>query len=524
MLRKILSLVLTLSVLLMPVAAFAEGETLFTRLTVTDPVLTVSGQVIDLTGLQLLLSGAYDLSDTKDPQATITAQVLGDGKEALAGAVAIDKEKVMGMLNGLASEYFIKFSDLEDGFEYTDAYAEVLDQFVDTMGKAIRGETDFSFSSESTADMTELFDESMMVDGGTTEITFGGETKTAQKYTITLSEEDYRELMIAVYGQFGMGDMIAEMLDSMDVRYTGDINFYFIDEYNVKVDFTMVMTMDNEPITVFMDMDITMTEDGENAKCAGTMNVTDGSDDDDKLMGDFTIDVTAPAEDDMDMTMNMTMYPESEPSEVITMNMVMGVHPSDAFEDAYDVKFDVNMTGADEGTEAIRMGFSLTPSAVDGGEKYNYAFTVSDGGETDMGFTGEYVEKDNEFGFTLAMDVTSEGENVKMDFAFGGAYEEIEGGEFGFDGEVSFALNADGEDISFTTKLGLFISPKVEGRMLSEADFTALVDANELTEDELEALMIEVQTVGLSALAVLQQLPGVNALLQSLTAVTDDVA
>lgn len=547
MFKKVLSLVVMLSILVLPMAALAEGETLFMRATVADPILTMDGQSLDFTGLELILSGAYDLSDTTDPHATVTAQVLGDGKEALAGAATLDKEKAMGMLNGLTNEYFVKFADLQKGFEYGDREVEILNQFVLGMGQMLRGE--FSAPTESEAKFDDFASDLEMKDEGSAEITFGGETVTAQKYTLTLTEAEYRELIVRVYDQVGMGETIAQMLDSMNMKYKGDITLFVIDENNVKMVLSIDMTAEDEAVNVLMEMDM-ISPDGKNANCIGTMEVTSEGE---KLLGDFTMDIVAPNDENVDAKMNMTMYPETDPEDLISMVMDMAMHTSDAFEDAVEMKFDFTATVIDDSYDAapvgdvedaddddddadddapatatpketsIKMGFALTPSKTEAGNQYEYVFTMTDDTDVDMTFSGAYVQSDEAFDFTLRMDMQVEGEKGTMNFEFGGAYNDTDG-DYTFDGDLAFDMNMDGTAMEFTTKLGLFISEKVEGRMLSEADFTNPVDINTMTEEEFEAVSVEVQSLGIGALAVLQQLPGISALIQSLNGAMESMA
>lgn len=113
-LKKLVSLLLSIIILLMPMLAGAEGETEFSEgyayLRLTNPMVNViddSGEMleIDLSGLEV------NLAAESTPEAVhLLLSVLANGAEAISGYLTLDESGLYAIVDGMENSVMIPMS------------------------------------------------------------------------------------------------------------------------------------------------------------------------------------------------------------------------------------------------------------------------------------------------------------------------------------------------------------------------------------------------------------------------------
>lgn len=480
MLKKLLTTILALAILVMPMAALAAGETGYVYFRVSDPKVSITDMMdLDMTGLEALLSMAYDMNDAENPIGTVTAQLLINGAESLSGAIGVDKEKAVGILNGMNSAYSVKLADVIPEYKFDPAIITQSFAYADNMKSFEKME----LSDEELQQMREKYH---IVEAGTEQIEFNGTTVEAKKYTMDWDKETYKEAIRYSLALFGIeSEEIMSIYDEMEM--IGQFTIYEIDEDNAKV--TGAYTVEEE--------------DGEKV--------------------DMTMDVVVYGQDENNMDMDMAMSAvttdsEGTASDPIDMVMSMSVKEIEEFEDAVSLGMTMDMSQG--GKRLAEMMFAIDPVKDDTSftYEYNYEINVLDGSEDQetegtIKVNGNSKFRDGAALFTMDMSAVDadSGEIMAVNFGMDGTYEKT-GDDGVFRGPLSFSMQAEGEEVIGSVNLEMGFSEKVEGRLL-DIDSIQAIDYASMTEGDFETASTELMTIVNSTVIELMNIPGLKQLI-----------
>lgn len=510
MFRKFFSVILAVALVLMPMASLAEGETMSATIKLSDPKLTIVGlDEIDMTGLDIVLSSAYDLTDADNPVGTITAQVLANGVEAIGAAVGINKEKAVGVLNGLQKVYGIKLADAMPGYVFDPA---MIEEFMAAANTQIEQTTVADEEFEKAIE--ELFP--MNETGKEQEIDFRGEKVNAKVYTVTLTAVQFEELITKTYGMMGVDEAtIKSFLTEANMDLTGEFTFYEVDDNRVYVEGVYTVKQKANPFEKFVAgaTQSATEQTAEEVQCYMTMSAV-------------TID-----DANVDIQMNMEMQPtDNTAGESVKAEMKMVSASSDAFKDAVSMDMTMVMTietatpaSTTPVTETATMTFALKPQAATEGWNYDYDFDMNIPGEAHIKMAGKAKVDGEDVAMTFVADdllLAEDGELIN--FGLEGKYAQTED-TYKFDGTVSLALNAEGTQMSLNTKVAIDAGTSVEGQILP-IDSMDAVDAQTMTETELEELNTEATGLMFGVMEKLMKIPGLATIIQmGMSGMTDTV-
>lgn len=466
MVKKLLSAMLVLAMLLAPTLTLAEGATTgYAKITISDLKMTAPGvPEIDLTGLSVNIETAADVTDPANFAGSVQAQLMVNGEEAASGAALLNNTGFTLMLTGLKEKLTANFADLD----MTELTPEMLEGALASMS-----------NTGNPADMEKAMEDLVAKVAkieGEVDFDYRGETVKAEKVTITLTMDD----LYAIYGAMGVPtDMMKTLFEQLGMNIDATISVYAIDGTHMYMDGLMT---------------VTATEDGK----AETVTET--------ITGDIEI-----SEDGRDVHAVFDMKVDGD--ENATMKMDVTGTQSDAFADAMDMTMKMDML--DEDGEAMgAMTMTLKPNAVADGYDYDYAMTMTmvDSPES-VELSGKAKDAAGDVEITLDAAITGEDAGV-FHFAILGK-ETDENGTKTFDGTISFAVTADDQDVQASFGLKAETSEDITGKIAQDnAEIPALY-LPEMTQDEAEALQTEASGIMMGALSKLMQIPGVLALMQA---------
>lgn len=469
--RKFLAVLVAMMLMLLPFAASAESSTYYASIRLIDPVVSFEGLSLDFTGLGLDLSIASDAEDIENPNVTVAAAVLSEGEEVLSGVAAMDLKQLAFLLSGMKGSYKIgldeMLGDAGDMGTLTDIFAtmptaESMKKDYEAFGKAI----------QETMNMEELGEQEIEVDDGTV---------TAKVSRVTMDKEALLEIYAKLFEFIGIGETSEELTNEMfsDIdEMTATITLYEIDEYRAVEEMEMRVVSGGEAVIGEGSFALVLPESGEG----------------------------------MDMSGSMTMKSEeSEDSETVEMDMSVWYGQSDAFEGAYEMKFDMTMNSPDTEGFPASIYMNVEPKAVESGWHYDYNFGFATAGQGGLTLTGlsEIVEGQLNCEGTFLLDADEEA--MSFQFALSGDVTETNG-DSAFSGDLHLIMSVAGSNFAFDAKVETVTSESVEGKLLAIEGLNAR-DIMDMTVTEMEDLQSEAMTIVSDAAVKLMDNPGVRAVM-----------
>lgn len=264
--KKLLTLLLTLAVLILPLAAGAETVQT-TAFMISDPVVTVSGTPLyDLTGLGFQLFG-----DADDSGIAAILKVLANGNAAGDAVMTVDGEKVAfyvsGMQNsyGVTLEYIMQYIESELGVSFSD------------MGEWAGMLEGWDLGDKLTEAITAYVNENAQVSGPVDmEITLPSGTVTASVMTATIDGNGLLAVIAEVLdgdaiasaalpylSEYGIySDSYAEMLDLGEIQMTVTANSAYGENYQY-IDCVCSMAGEGGGADMTLDFVTEYTDEGE---------------------------------------------------------------------------------------------------------------------------------------------------------------------------------------------------------------------------------------------------------------------
>ncbi len=466
---RILSLIVALTVLLLPVSALAEERNLYT--------LSIGNFVVDM-GADGSLTLPVTLSigggaDETGERGMLTASLSAGEQMAAALMASLENGEVRARLSGMEQGIRIPLEQLVELFtnEIGDLQAQPYGDLEPEMQAKIERlvaaymslfET-MEQTATSAADSLDFLEGKLTItDGGEAEISLFDETVTAQKAsfsteTMTMNEwlnlmreqgpealkeylDAYMDFINYVIAQDADEEMtMEEALNLASMAVSGDV---YATETGALIDLNITVTAEDETITLPFTVSTVVRDGVQYVDCLTTMTV-----DGETAVFEFYVD---------------SLEAEAESA----FNLVFEMSLKDEGSDTYNEYFSVAVNGKDnaEGTSLVAK-FSFNDGA--------------DAGEMGFEYTGAPVVS------TAQADT--------------------------WNGTLELYINADDMNLSIGMDTALTASNLPEGEIMPASDTD--VNLLEADEDTMEALTADAQTALMQALGVLMQVPEIAALM-----------
>lgn len=509
--KKILSIMLTIAMLLTSTVALAEtadSTVLVHCVNLSDIVLTMNDEPIaDLTGMTIGL-GAGATDDAAE--GVVTAYVNGGEETAATGGIMWSGNKLVANLEGMSQPLTLDLAELfsEENVqafmdmllaEFTEEELAALQQIFVAVSTLASEETLEQFANDYETyinNITELMASKMTMEEGVSHafIMSDGEAS-ATKVTVHIDGETMSALMDEVFKLYDSNPALLDLfngillLDGGDVQMTSFADLYDqaeLQEVYAAMDIVMDICISDDGS--LMDMSITITEDESETEAvvslgmslgdeiSGVMTVT--ADDEEALNADFTIA-------DNSAVLNIAdSYGDGAAIEFYAID-------SATFPGETEYNFYLSILEDDEVVDAMSVWFGPD-------EAYGTLCSIIIGMDEDA------------VGLAVGLSDTMFIVNLYDEYmSIIGGYELMETGNV----ELFFSL-AEGEDeyaatanVTFTTEE----VPVADIRAAAEAEGINLMT---ITEDELSTLETEMMPIAMNALTVLMEnVPGLATML-----------
>lgn len=468
---RILSLIVALTVLLLPVSALAEDRNLYT--------LSIGNFVVDM-GADGSLTLPVTLSigggaDETGERGMLTASLSAGEQMAAALMASLENGEVRARLSGMEQGIRIPLEQLtalfadQIGDLQAQPYGDLEPEMQAKIERLVAAYMNLFETMEQTASDTSVADsldflegKLTITDGGEAEISLFDETVTAQKASFATETMTMNEWLNLMREQGP--EALKEYLDA----YMDFINYVIAQD----ADEEMTMEEALNLASMAISGDVYATETG----ALIDLNITVTAEDETITMP-FTIStVVRDGVQYVDCLMNMTVDGETAAFEFYIDSLEAEA------ESAFNLVFEMSMK--DEGSDTYNEYFSFAVNGKDNAEGTSLAakFSFNDGADAgEMGF--EYTG--------APMVSTAQADT--------------------WNGTLALFVNADDENISISMDTALTASNLPEGEIMPASDTD--VNLLEADEDTMEALTADAQTALMQALGVLMQVPEIAALM-----------
>lgn len=449
---RILALVLAL-LLVLTGAAFAEAAPDSTAYTMTiyDPVVYMNDEpMLDLTGLTLDLSAAA----TDTGLLGIFADVFaGENFEYITSLTAqLDPTGVTGYVDGMSNTYNVNVAALAGVNPYDLLAGVPLRTTLNSLDASVLEEIEF------TPEMRIAMVKGLVG-------SFSG-VPTDNVYPISITEEQSAELVAALADMIEQAKLDEQVGDLRDIELTFTLEGTMtVEENAMKIDAKgdVIQAGSSVPYT------LTYTDDMQTVDLDFVVLEEDGS-----AAGGLFADSKATVAEDGRTSVETTVVFNADDEDMIT-----ATYTAEPASESAQMDYKLNVVVPEEG---MSMDFVLSTGIYEDGNGF-YSGVIVNEGEEAYGFTveyaGEYVE------------------DAEMPYHSGGFYGSV--------------ITPDGV---YSLEIGLMLSAQDADSAVWALPTEGAVSLLTMTEEQQDAAMNELMTVGMNALPVLQaNIPGIASFL-----------
>lgn len=510
--KKILSVILMIAMLLSSVSALAEtadATILVNRVNLSDIVLTMNDEPIaDLTGMTISL-GAGATDDAAE--GIVTAYVNGGEETAGSGGIMWSGDKLAANLDGLSQPLTLDLAELfsEENVqrfmdalmaEFTEEELAALQQIFTAVTELASEETleQYMDNYEAyTANVTELMASKMTMEEGVSHafsMNEEGEVS-ATKVAVNIDGETMSALMKEAFAFYDSNPALLDLfngillLDGDDVQMTSFADLYDqaeLEEVYAAMDIVMDIYISDD--SSLMDMAITITEKESESEAIVTLGMSMA----DEISG--VMDMTADGEDALH-------------AEFTISDTSADFNAVDSYGEGVAISFYAVESEAFPGETEYNFGVQ----AIDGDE-YENVMNVWVGPDEDYGMLCSIVigPDDEAVGLAVGLSDTMFVVNLYDEYmSIIGGYELMETG----DGELFFSLTED-EEVYAATATVTFTTEEVAVADIRAAAEAEGINLMTISEDDISALEGELLPIAMDAVNVLvQNVPGLATLL-----------
>ena len=310
--KKLLSVLLTLCLLLTPAFALAEGSV--TQLEISQIELMIGDESFDF-GLNLLLTLL-----SGDKGISLVVGVADDGGNSLAEAgLTANENGLTGMVDGMNNAYHITTEELmelassieeELGMSLSDALDQALSQ-ADTLQSEIEPLLEEAFT-----EIVEVLDESEAVEREDETVYVLEEEYLLHRADVTVSADQVSRVM----------DVVVTLLDKVQALYPDKIEVDVDDLQSLEGSLDVRLWMNDEATVYRGEFDLNLSNGDETVTLPIVLEMVD-----DEVNG-LTCDLSTTITEDDDSLYFLISYSRNEGDEGVSQSLTLSMAEADAYE------------------------------------------------------------------------------------------------------------------------------------------------------------------------------------------------